>query len=86
MQQLRGQADINPEGFIERFEDANKITKIFLAELVESRIVRKDKEAYFYGEVPLGHNLELTIEYLKNPEKQDTKIALMKALELAKQR
>lgn len=86
MNQLRLQADDNPELFVSRFEDSNKSHKEFLAALVEFRIVRKDKEAYLYGEVPLGHNLELTIEYLKDPAKQDTKLILMRALEEAEAR
>lgn len=86
MQQLRMQADDNPELFVSRFEDSNRPHKEFLASLIEFRIVRKDKEAYLYGEVPLGHNLELTIGYLKDPAKQETRIVLMEALESAKAR
>lgn len=84
MKKLREHADADPEAFCEMFENKNKAHKMFLLELVEHRVIKRDKLAFFFGELILGATEALAIEYIKDPANQDMKIALIRALDLAK--
>jgi hypothetical protein len=67
--------------FCEVYEDNNKSTRILLKELTKYAVLRMNKTHYFHGEVHVGVNEELAIEFLKDNENQQVLIALKKELE-----
>lgn len=84
MKRLREQADNDPLEFCRTFEDHNKVHRMNLLEYVEHGVVRKEKLAFFFGEIMLGSNEVLSVEYIKDPQNQDIKGALVRALHQAK--
>lgn len=70
--------------FINRVEDKDRNSKVFVEELVAAKILTKNKNMYKYGEDVLGHNLESTISHLDDPKNQGLKIALMQELKETK--
>ena len=54
--------------------------KVFLKDLVQASVLRKNKTAYYYGDDPLGHDEESTITYLDDKEHQALKVQLMQEL------
>lgn len=80
MRKLTDKASSDPKAFCLAYEDQNKTTKMFLLELIEHQIVRTEKQAYFFGEIILGANESLAIDYLKDPNNNDVKVALTNAL------
>jgi hypothetical protein len=78
---LKELADTDAKTFCERFDDKHKADKIFIEDLVDMNILRKNGSAYIYNDDVLGGNLELTIEFLKKPKNQPTLIALKAQLE-----
>ena len=86
MTRLIDHANDDPKAFVVLFEDKNKSHKEFLMELIEHRVVRRDKLAYFYGDFVLGATEDLTISFLKDPSQQDMFVALKGALSNAKRK
>lgn len=70
----------DPEKFIELVEDKALETKLMISQLVALKILRKNRNAYYYGEDVLGHDLEDTVGHIDNPENQGLKIALKQEL------
>lgn len=70
----------SPSKFVKLVEDKKRDMKIMLKDLVSNRILRKNKNAYYYGEDALGHDEESTITYLDDPANQSLKIVLMQEL------
>lgn len=81
---LYAQLEANPEKFVSIIEDKKRDMKILLKDLVTSRVLRKNKNAYYYGEDALGHDEESTITYLDSPEGNNLKVILMKELKSKK--
>lgn len=71
----------DPSKFVEHAEDKKRDSKVLLKELVESKILRKNKSSYYYAEDFIGHDEESTITYLDSPERQALKIDWMSQLE-----
>jgi len=78
---LAEQMKKDPETFVAIVKDKLKDSKIFLKDLVDARILRKNKQAYYYGEDCIGHDTESTITYINDPNNQSLKVALKQALE-----
>lgn len=78
---LAEQMKKDPETFVTIVKDKSKDSKIFLKDLVDARILRKNKQAYYYGEDCIGHDIESTITYVNDPNNQSLKVALKQALE-----
>lgn len=78
---LAEQMKKDPETFVAIVKDKLKDSKIFLKDLVDARILRKNKQAYYYGEDCIGHDIESTITYVNDPSNQSLKVALKQALE-----
>lgn len=72
--------ETNPEKFVRLVEDKKRDMKVFLKDLVTNKILRKNKNAYYYGDDVLGHDEESTITHLDSPENQSLKVALMQEL------
>lgn len=70
----------DPDFFIAICEDSKKDTKVFVKQLVDARIFRKNKSAYFYGDDLIGHDLEMTVSYLDDPQNSPLKATLKEAL------
>lgn len=74
------QMERNPARFVKIVEDKKRDMKIFLKDLVTHRILRKNKNAYYYGDDALGHDEESTITHLDDPANQSLKVVLMQEL------
>lgn len=66
----------DPEKFIELVEDKALETKLMINQLVSLKVLRKNRNAYYYGEDVLGHDLDDTVAHIDNPENQGLKVAL----------
>ena len=78
---LAEQMKRDPETFVAIVKDKLKDSKIFLKDLVDARVLRKNKQAYYYGEDCIGHDIESTITYVNDPSNQSLKVALKQELE-----
>lgn len=78
------QMEKDPSRFVKLVEDKKRDMKVLLKDLVTNKILRKNKNAYYYGEDALGHDEESTITYLDDPSNQSLKIVLMQELESKK--
>lgn len=85
MNELTKRAKQNPADFCKRYEDKNKVVKMLIKELVALQILRTDKLAYFYGELTVGANIELAIDYINDMKNQDIVLQWKKILEERKQ-
>lgn len=70
----------DPDKFIELVEDKALETKLMISQLVALKILRKNRNAYYYGEDVLGHDLDDTVGHIDNPENQGLKVALKQEL------
>ena len=71
----------NPAKFVNLTEDSKRDMKVLVKDLVDNAILRKNRNAYYYGDDVLGHDEESTITHLEDPKNQGLKIALMQELE-----
>jgi hypothetical protein len=71
----------NPDEFLKIIKDPLFKDRLFVENLVENNIVRKQGTKYYYGDDSLGFDLVSTIDFLKDPKNQDVKISLMQRLE-----
>lgn len=76
--------EANPDEFVAKVKDKKLEMKIFLKDLTSSRILRKNKTSFYYGDDFLGHDEESTISYLDDLKNQDLKIDLKQQLQKAK--
>lgn len=74
----------DPAKFVRLVEDKKRDMKVFLKDLITAKILRKNKNAYYYGDDVLGHDEESTITHLDDPANQSLKIALMQELKISK--
>ena len=74
----------DPAKFNRLVGDKKLDMKVFLKDLVQSKILRKNRSAFYYGSDNIGHDEESTIVYLENPENQGLLIALKQELEKSK--
>lgn len=74
----------DPAKFNELVGDKKLEMKIFLKDLIQSKILRKNRNAFYYGTDNIGHDEESTITFLENPENQGLLIALKQELEKTK--
>lgn len=73
--------DRNYDKFVRLVEDKELDNKIFLTDLLNAKILTKNKNMYKYGEDVIGHSEDSAIEHLNDPKNQGLKIALMKELQ-----
>lgn len=66
--------------FLEFVGDKKLDMKVLLKDLVASKVLRKNKSAYYYGTDNIGHDEESTITYLEDPQNQGLLVALKKEL------
>ena len=78
------QLEKDPNKFISLVGDKKLDMKVFLKDLVSSKILRKNRTAFYYGEDCLGHDEESTITYLEDPKHQSLKIQFAEQLEKSK--
>ena len=79
-----GKLEKDPNKFISLVGDKKLDMKVFLKDLVSSKILRKNRTAFYYGEDCLGHDEESTITYLEDPKHQSLKIQFAEQLEKSK--
>lgn len=70
----------DPEKFLNLSGDKKLDMKVFLKDLVASKILRKNRTAYYYGEDILGHDEESAITFLEDPKHQSLKIEFAEQL------
>jgi len=78
---LYGLMEADPAKFVEHAEDKKRDSKVFLKNLVNAAILRKNKSSYYYGEDFIGHDEESAITYLDSADRQALRIDLMSQLE-----
>lgn len=66
----------DPIKVIETKNQDNFKMKVFLADCVRTKALRRNSGAYFYGDIHLGHDEEMAILFLENPENQEILLAL----------
>jgi hypothetical protein len=64
----------DPAKFLTLIGDKKLDMKVFLKDLVNNKVLRKNKTAFYYGEDFLGHDEESTIAFLEDPKHQSLKI------------
>lgn len=77
---LYEQLELNPAKFVENAEDKKRDSKVFVKDLVDAGILRKNRSAYYYGKDNIGHDEESAITFIDDPENQGLKLALMQQL------
>jgi hypothetical protein len=58
-------------------DDIKLKAMVLIHEGVAKNVLRIDRGAYYYNEIPLGHTLNDTVLYFTNPENQSMKIAIL---------
>lgn len=72
----------NPSKFVELWvENKDKETQFLLEKAIARNVIRKNKNIYRYGSDTIGHGLDDTIGFLKDPKNQDIRIAIERAVE-----
>lgn len=66
----------DPARFLTLVGDKKLDMKVFLKDLVNAKILRKNKTAFYYGEDFIGHDEETAITFLDDPQHQSLKIDL----------
>lgn len=62
----------NPEKIIKVYEDKNSKTRLFYYQLLDSKLITKERGGIIkYEEITLGINEEQALEWLKTPENRD---------------
>lgn len=69
----------NPDLIIKIFSDENFKTRLFVHELLDAKILRKDAKSkvYFYNDKALGASEEAVVEFLNDPANQES-VAIFK--------
>lgn len=83
---VRNIVESNPQEFVELISDSKFTTKLFIEELRQAGILRKNATTYIYGDEPIGHDLESTIIYLESPANNNQLVNLKAALEKFKKK
>lgn len=73
--------EADPAKFNDFVGDKKLDMKVLLKDLVNAKILRKNKSAYYYGTDNIGHDEESTITYLEDPQNQGLLVAVKKELE-----
>lgn len=73
-----------PAKVIEVKEQDNFKMKVFLSDCIRIKALRKNAGAYFFGDVHLGHDEEMAILFLEDPENQEIHLALKQKLQASK--
>lgn len=72
----------DPESFFSKWvNNKNKDTEVIIQSAVAKNIMRKNKNAYYYGTDIIGTSLDDAISYLDNKANQDLKMTIMNELE-----
>jgi hypothetical protein len=72
----------DPEVFFSKWVDnKSKDTEVIIQTALAKNIMRKNKNAYYYGTEIIGTSLEDTVAYLNNKNNQDLRMAIMNELE-----
>jgi hypothetical protein len=72
-----------PEKFFLKWVDnSTKNTEFYIQAAIAKNIMRKNKNAYYYGTDIIGTSLEDTIAYLDNKSNQDIKLTILNELEI----
>lgn len=72
-QYLKEKAMNEPEKIIKLFQDKDLKNKIFIMDLVQAEILRKDvkDKLFYYEERPLGASIEAVVEYMHKEENKE---------------
>jgi len=73
--------ETDPAKVIEIKEQENFKMKVFLSDCIRIKALRRNAGAYFYGDIHLGHDEEMTILFLENPENQEILLSLKQKLQ-----
>jgi len=72
----------DPEKFVSFVEDKNLDLKLFIKQCVSLKILRKNRQAYYYNDDMIGNDEQDVIDYLNDPQNQGFLIGLKKDVEL----
>jgi hypothetical protein len=70
---LYDKAENFPEQTLARIKDENVREKIFIMDLIDSKVIGRDSETgvYLYGEMRLGTTMESLVAWMKDAQNQD---------------
>jgi hypothetical protein len=75
-------AEGDPEGFLNKWvNNTSRELQYIIERAVSLNVIRKNKRMYMYGTDTLGHGIEETIAFMKDPKNQDVKFAIQNAIE-----
>jgi hypothetical protein len=80
-QKLSDIVENDPDSFIEKWvNNKDKEAEYLIQEAVAKNVIRKNKNIYHYGTDVIGHTLDETVSFLKDPSNQDIKFAITKEI------
>lgn len=79
--QVREIAEKDYNRFLQIMGDKRMEAKVFIEDLVKIKALRRNGTHIFYGDVPLGHDIETAIAFLEDPLNQPIKLQLRRQLE-----
>ena len=73
----------DPASFFEKWvNNKNKNTEFIIAQAISKNVIRKNRNAYYYGTDVIGKSLADTVEYLDDPKNQDLKMTIIKETDI----
>lgn len=79
--QVREMAENDHNRFLDILDDKRLEMRVFIEDLIRIKALRKNGTNIFYGDVPIGHDMETAIAYLNDPMNQPIKLQLKRQLE-----
>ena len=76
--------DETPSEFNEMLEVSDFKLRVFINDLIDINALRIRGGHYLFGDSPIGHDLESTLVYLKDPKNQDIVLSLKSKLKASK--
>lgn len=78
---VREMAEKEHDKFMDILEDKNFEMRVFIEDLIKIKALKRNGSHVFYGDTPMGHDIETSIAYLNDPMNQQIKLQLKRQLE-----
>ena len=73
----------DPQSFFDKWVDnKNKNTQFLIEQAISKNVIRKNRNAYYYGTDVVGKSLLDAISYLDDPKNQDLRMTIVKEIEV----
>lgn len=79
--QVREIAENDWNRFLDVIDDRRLVMRVFVEDLIRIKALRRNGTNIFYGDTPIGHDMETAIVYLEDPLNQPVKLQLRRQLE-----